>query len=118
MHRWPHEDYDGMEVRLSAAEVEQSIGGVADTDRRIAFGLAMRSGLQVGEVASSPRPIAPNSPHVDRVRRAAVWNGSFESDTPRLRGQKKSPTAFSMLRRQQMITSAPSVTGVQSSPAT
>lgn len=60
MYREPHADRDAMKVWLSESEVEQFISGVEDTDRRIAFGLAFRSGLRVGEIVG----VAPE--HADR----------------------------------------------------
>jgi integrase len=59
MHRQPHDDHDGKKVWLSERECEQYLAGVEDTSKRIACGLALWSGLRVGEIVS----VAPD--HVD-----------------------------------------------------
>lgn len=61
----PHDERDSMKVWLAAAEADQLLEAVGDTEHRLAIGLMLRSGLRAAEVVDvlptdiTPTPAGP-----------------------------------------------------------
>lgn len=85
MHRQPHAERDDKQVWLSESEVEQFLD-VTDTDRRLAFGLGLRSGLRSQEIVSiAPDDVTdgPQGPMLQVDENAAKGGKYRETPLPR-----------------------------------